>query len=123
MINREFVHQKLQELGPTLLKPNYAKDWTPDNPTLGYCYVVSEALFHYLEEEVHTYCINLGEGIGTHWFVKVKDQIIDFTKEQFSFAVDYSKATRKGFFKGGVQTPTGDISKRGYEMAKHLELI
>jgi hypothetical protein len=96
--------------------------WSPENPTLGYCYVVSEAIFHYggLEKPV-PYVMSFPEG-GTHWFIRDGDRIIDFTSEQFDFQVDYSKAVRCPFFKGGVETDRGFISKRGQQIAELLEL-
>lgn len=55
--------------------------------------------------------MNLGEGIGTHWFIQVNGEIKDFTSAQFDFELDYSKAIGKGFFKGSVKTEKGYISK------------
>lgn len=119
---QEFVESKLQEIGAKLLKKPYVNHWRQDNCTYGYCYVVSEAFYHYLDEaNVHAYCLNLGDD-GTHWYLKVNDEWIDFTHKQFNYPINYAKGVRKGFFKGSVKTKRGYISKRGYEMAKHLGL-
>lgn len=123
ILGQEQVRQKLLSLNGSMLKKEYAKKWSRDNPTLGYCYIVSEALYHYLEGDIKAFCINLGSELGTHWFVKIDGIVTDYTGEQFSEPIDYSKAIGKGFFKGSVQTPKGFISKRGFEMAKHLELV
>lgn len=122
-ISHYFVEQKLLKIGNSLLKEPYKSNWCSDNPTYGYCYIVSEALYHFLpEKNVSAYCMNLGE-IGTHWYIKKNDEIIDFTASQFDFPIDYTKSVRKGFFKGSVQTNRGYISKRGYKIAELLELI
>jgi len=121
MISQSFVRNKLVELNGEMLKSPYKKRWTKDNPTLGYCYIVSEALYHYIDN-VKAFCISMGE-LGTHWYVTIDNSIVDFTGEQFNDEVDYSKGIGKGFFKGSVKTDKGYISKRGYEMAKHLGLI
>lgn len=119
---QHIVEEKLKEIGSTLLKQPYIQQWKEENCTYGYCYIVSEAFYHYLEEEhVRTYCMNLGDE-GTHWFLKINDKIVDYTYKQFSHPLDYTKAICKGFFKGSVKTKRGYISKRGYEMAKHLGL-
>lgn len=62
----------------------------------------------------------------THWFVKVNNQIINLTGEQFTnqgILIDYNKAIGKDFFKGSIQTNKGYISKIGYEIAQLLNLI
>lgn len=47
---------------------------------------------------------------------------VDYTDSQFSFEVDRSAAKRCPFFKGGVQTSKGFISKRGFQVAQLLGL-
>lgn len=123
ILTQELVDRKLLELGNSMLKSPYKKLWTEDNPTWGYCYIVSEAIYHYIDGEYDSYCINLGE-YGVHWFLKDKNngEIIDFTANQFKFDVDYSAGKRKAFLKGGIKTDRGWISKRGKQMAVHLGL-
>lgn len=122
-INQSFIEDKLKLIGNKYLKSPYKEKWTSDNPTFGYCYVVSECLYHYCYKEYYPHYINMGEE-GTHWFLKDKQgDIIDFTAKQFDFKVDYSKAKRGTFFKGSIKTPKGFISKRGYKIAKILEVV
>lgn len=121
-MNQSFVNHKLKELNGKLLKKQYSELWTEDNPTLGYCYIVSEAIYHYFKGEIKAFCINMGE-LGTHWYTTIDDEVVDYTGEQFGEPLNYSKGVCKGFFKGSYKTDKGYISKRGYEMAKHLELI
>lgn len=121
---KTFVHEKLRILGNSLLKAPYKNQWTEDNPSLGYCYVVSEAFYHYsgLEEKLTPYVMSFPNGT-THWFLRTPDdKIIDYTADQFPFKVDYSLGVRCPFFKGGVQTDKGFISKRGQIVAELLEL-
>lgn len=120
--SKYLVYNKLKELKTNLLQKQYEKGWNETNPTYGYCYIVSEAIYHYSEEKnIKAYCMNLGD-MGTHWFLKLDEKIIDYTSDQFPFELDYAKAIGKGFMKGSIKTSNGYISKRGYEMAKHLEL-
>lgn len=125
MINETFVKAKLKELGNSMLKKPYKDMWTEDNPTLGYCYIVSEALYHYLDGDIKSYCISMGDGF-THWYIVRDGEILDFTKEQFiglGMNIDYNRSVHKKFYKGSFETKKGFISKRGFEMAKLLNLI
>lgn len=126
MINQNYINNKLLELKGEMLSKKYKSLWKEENPTFGYCYIVSEALYHYYyDENILPFCINFGEPVGTHWFLKNANtkEIIDFTGDQFDFQVDYNLGKRRVFLQGGIKTDKGLISKRGYEMAKHLGLI
>ena len=123
-ITQEFVNEVLRNTNGKLLKKQYKNKWNKNNPTFGYCYIVCEAIYHYSNENLYPYCINYGETIGTHWYLKDdKNNVIDFTGNQFNFPVDYSKGIRKSFFKGSIKTNKGFISKRGYEVAKLLNIV
>lgn len=123
MIDKQFVIEILKNTNGNLLNKDYKRNWNIDNPTYGYCYIVSEAIFHYTNGNYTPQCINFGQ--GTHWYLKDKDtnEIIDFTDEQFNFHIDYTKGKWCGFMKGSIKTSKGYISKRGYEIAKLLKLI
>lgn len=110
------------ELGPTLLKREYKLKWTPDNPTLGYCYIVCEAVKHFGGEPLREYFVNTFD--GPHWFLVDRNgDVLDFTADQFNFHVPYSKAQKKHFYKGSIKTDKGFILKRGYEFAKQAKLF
>lgn len=116
------VRSKLKKLNGELLKKPYIDLWSEKNPTFGYCYILSESLYHYIDKDVRAFCINMGE-LGNHWYVTINGSIVDFTGEQFKDPIDYSKGVGKGFLKGSIETNKGYISKRGYQMAKYLGLI
>lgn len=123
MISQLEINTTLKNIGSSLLHKNYQKNWTEENPTYGYCYIISEAIYHYTYlENPEIYYINLGKH-GVHWFLKSKEKIIDFTAEQFKFPIPYQDAKRIGFLKGSIPTSKGFISKRGFKIAKNLNLI
>ena len=123
MITREQMRAALLTLGPELLKPEYKARWTPVNPTAGYCYIVSEVLYHYHATTAQSYLLSM-PGVGTHWWLKTPTGIlIDWTSDQFDFRVPYAAGRRAAFFKGKVQAPRGTISTRGHELAKYLKLV
>ena len=121
-LSQQHVNKTLSLIGNSMLKKPYKDNWSRDNITYGYCYIMSEVLYHYAEGDVKAHCINLGKE-GTHWFVTINNQIIDFTAAQFNGKIDYNKSIGKGLLKGGIPTSRGYISKRGYEFAKKLNVI
>lgn len=84
-----------EALTPDLLKPMYRKK--ARHPHAGHCYVASEALYHmWGKQQGFEPCV-MHVNNGTHWFLKRGDQIMDPTKDQFNFELDYSKAKRQAF--------------------------
>ena len=114
---RDKLWDALKIMGPTYLKPKFRKYWTPECPVAGYCYVVSEVLYHIMKEHGHEFAAyvmkvqmpgvyNEPDEVITHWFLKSpKGKIVDFTREQFPFKLNYEKGIRKFFL-------TSDMSKR-----------
>ena len=120
-----YILDALTLLRGKYLEPKYRSKWTGDNPALGYCYIVCEAFFHYSDEPLEAYRISLGE-FGTHWFLKRADgTIVDPTRSQFTFEIDYSQGQKSNYLKdmGTVETSRGRISKRGYQMASYLHRV
>ncbi|OGI17141.1 MAG: hypothetical protein A2287_05845 [Candidatus Melainabacteria bacterium RIFOXYA12_FULL_32_12] len=114
----------LKQLGPKLLKDPYKFLWTPENPTLGYCYLASELLYHYIvpnKEDYKPMIIKFDNGT-THWFLQNRHNgnILDLTEEQFSklnspIKLPYEKAKNTGFL-------TKEPSKNAQILAKLLGL-
>ena len=126
-MDQETVTNACRKDAGKLLKSKYKQIWSPENPTFGYCYIVSEALFHYAYPKHKPFVINLGV-FGTHWYLDTpqRNDRIDFTADQFrAFDITrhYEKSKCCGFFKGSVQTERGYISKAGYAMAQLLGLV
>lgn len=124
-LTEQHVINTLREIGDRLLSPKYRHEWETESPTNGYCYIVTEVVFHYVLDDVTPVVINLGDGT-THWYVKNKATgvITDFTRQQFGDErIPYERGVYKGFMKGGIQTPKGFISKRGHELALRLGVV
>jgi len=117
MPSYETVKILLARIGPKLLNAEYKKGWTKENPCWGYCYIVSEAVYHYCVENTAPHCVNLGKEYGNHWFLLGINGVRDYTAEQFPFKVPYHLGRRRNFLQGSIKTPRGLISKRGYDMA------
>lgn len=110
-------------LGRKFLKSEYRRKWSPSNPTLGFCYVVSEAIYHYAEEKLVPKVVRI-DGIGTHWWLEREDgTILDYTAKQFDLRPPYELGRRAAFFKGAVPTSRGTISRRGYAVALGLSRL
>lgn len=123
-LDQAHVNAVLTSIGSSLLKPVWRDRWSVDNPTSGYCYIVSEALFHFGGyDDPKPYYISSADGAGAHWFlIDAHGVIIDFTGEQFDKPVDHSQARRGNFYRGSVETKRGLISKRGFIMSQKLGL-
>lgn len=96
----EIIASIISSLDDSLLKKEYLSIKNKNKYT-GHCYVATEALYYLLPD---TDRINYTPAIlkvngKTHWFLKNKTnlEIIDITKEQFDFKLDYTNA-RNCFF-------------------------
>lgn len=103
-------------MGAKYLKHPYKEQWIPERPTTGYCYVVSEVVYHFLAPKgSKSYVLRTGKN-ATHWFIKQPNgKIIDLTSDQFDTPVDYEKGKAQAFL-------TKKISKRGAMLANLLGL-
>jgi len=121
----ELIKEAILKDRGNLLKPKYREEWTEENYLRGYCYLVSEVLYHYVPtfKDYRPYMIYMTES-ETHWFLK-NDQtgdIADYTAGQYG-GIPYQLAMKRGFFKGSIQTERGFISKNGHKLAKMLKLL
>lgn len=116
LINRQKLHDALRQMGRKYLKPLYKDRWTPKRPTIGYCYVVAEVVYHYLAPKgSRPYVMKIGEN-EKHWFIKTSEGgVIDLTADQFDEPIDYTQGKSQNF-------QTKEISKRGKMLADLLGL-
>lgn len=121
LMDQGYIDFKLSQLGDTLVHDDYKNFWTKEKPTTGYCYILSEVLYHYLDLGLEPYSMEVHN--GTHWFLGNKfGYVLDLTANQFNYDLNYSKAIQKDFYKGTIKTTKGYISERGYKLAKYLKL-
>jgi len=83
--------------------------------TWGHCYVASEAAYYLLggkENGWKPFCMEVD--LDTHWFLKHSSGfILDITKSQFCYKLDYSEARGKGFL-------TKEPSKRAKKLLQKI---
>jgi len=87
----------LDNLSSDLLKKEYRGN---SNPLWGHCYIATETLFHILndEDKHNTKAMTLKVNGITHWVLKFKTgEIIDITKNQFNFSLDYNEGRCRSF--------------------------
>ena len=84
-VDRDRLHKVLIKMGTKYLKGSLKKEWSIDNPTRGYCYNVSEWLYHYIAPYgSKPYLLKVPNEEFNHRFIKWKDgTIIDLTVDQF----------------------------------------
>ena len=115
-IDKKKFYESLISMGVDGLKTKQMREeWSIDNPTRNYCYVVSEFIYRYLAPKgTKHYSIKIdGEDI-THHFLRWEDgTIIDLTAEQFDdySKLDYSKSYPSGFIGKGVSKRTQQFAK------------
>ena len=121
-LRRDVLHDALRQMGPAFLhKPAYRAEWSPENPTRNFCYVVSEFVYYYLAPRGSKACgLTVPGEEALHRFVKWPDQtIVDLTCDQFSdySLLDYSRAVVRPFLpvKGKAQP-----SRRAQHLAQVL---
>ena len=120
-IDRENFYDCLKEMGRDGLKTKKMKDeWSEDNPTKNYCYVVSEFLYRYIVPKGTKHLSLKVDGEEyTHHYLELKDKtIIDLTAEQFDDydKIDYSKGYLSGFIGKGVSNRTKEFAElMGYD--------
>jgi len=114
-ITKAQLHSALREMGPLQLKEKYRSQWSPEKPTSGYCYIVSEVIYHHFAPEgTKSYRLELIH--DSHWFLKYPNgEIIDLTADQNLEDYKYDSAIEKPFI-------TKKISRRGKLLAKKLKL-
>jgi hypothetical protein len=114
-LNKAKLHEALIHMGPKMLNKPWDKKWSKERPTTGYCYVVSEFVFHYLAPPgCKVMRLYVPETDIKHWFIQWPDEtIVDLTMDQFDNVPDYSKAKGAGFL-------TKEPSKRAKVLAELL---
>tara|TARA_B100000287_G_scaffold42296_1_gene38310 strand:- start:514 stop:915 length:402 start_codon:yes stop_codon:yes gene_type:complete len=94
-IDKDKFYQALRTMGKDGLKTKKMRDeWSEDNPTRNYCYMVSEFIYKYIAPKgVKHLMLKVKGEDATHHFLKwVDGTIVDLTAEQFGIKLDYSKA-------------------------------
>ena len=60
--------------------PSCQKDWVDDDPTYGQCAITAMLIYDMFGGTIHRIRV---DGGGTHYFNKIQNHYIDFTREQF----------------------------------------
>lgn len=100
LMEHSLILEIKKNLTKDLLKEKYINK-NNDNDMYGHCYVATEAYYHMLNDNEKNNHIPqiLKVGDITHWFLKNKKtgEIIDITKDQFKFSLNYNKSKGVGF--------------------------
>jgi hypothetical protein len=91
MIDKQKLDDALRRVGNKYLKEPFKSRWTPQCPTIGNCYYVSELLYYSLAPKGSKPYILLDEDNEKHWFIKDPNgKVIDLTADQYDEPPDYS---------------------------------
>jgi hypothetical protein len=120
-ITKDALYTALRTMGREHVKGAALKaEWTPDNPTRNYCYVIAEFVFRFLAPAGSTaYRLDIAGDTAQHYFVRWPDgSLVDLAAEQFPDyyqQVQYDRAVRANFM---PPSP----SRRAVLLAQHLGL-
>lgn len=110
-IDRTKLRTALKQMGKKYINDKQMREeWTEDNPTRNYCYVVSEMVkFYYLPNSTPYILKDIPGEISNHRYLMCEDKVIDLTQDQYDdiSKLDYSKGKGQSF----MFTKTG-ISSR-----------
>jgi len=100
-VRRDVLLEVLREMGPVYLKGTLKREWSLENPTRNFCYVVSEWLVNFILPSAKAFRVVIPGDSAKHYFVRLlpTGTIIDLTAEQFEdySKVEYPAATRATF--------------------------
>lgn len=119
-VNKDVLHRSLLRMGKTHLKKEMKDSWSPDNVTRGYCYVVSEMVYHYFNDgSLRPFILtNIPDEPISHRYLMSDDMIIDLTGDQFkNKTINYSLGKPSPFMwvKGGGPSKRTVELKRIYD--------
>lgn len=115
-LEKELLHNALKEMGSKYLVVDKDK-WSSEKPTTGYCYVVSEVVYHYYAPRGTRPARLENSERSSHWFlVYPGNVVIDLTLDQNPEPFDYHKAEFRNFY-------TEALSNRAKVLANILNLL
>lgn len=85
----ELKKKLLRVYDETTVHPNWRDGWSIDNPTYGQCVPTSLLVQNLFGGEIY----KLEQ--DSHYYNVIKDKIVDLTKEQFNYELDYSKGVKR----------------------------
>ena len=115
-MSKKKLHSALRVMGKNHLKSQWRDQWTEDRVTTGYCYPVSEVVFHFTNRNTDSYILKNSDNT-THWFLRTKTgRVIDLTADQIDGYFDYDSGVQRRFM-------TKEISMRGKILAMLIGVI
>jgi hypothetical protein len=115
------MHEHLLDALIQLGAPHNVPQWSPDNPTAGNSYVVTEICHHFSAFRTDVYCMAIGPR-SAHWFLKHYGEVIDYCASQYRRQLDYTLSVPRPLFVGNWPTRKGWISGNGVRLAHLLGL-
>lgn len=121
--SRDELHAVLRKVGPTALPPAQRARWAPDNPTIEFCYRVSEAIHRSGRTPEGFLPMRKAGKKGSHYFFQHRDtgEIVDPTADQFTprsgvrDGYDYDGAKKASFIPPGSHGAQAVADELGWE--------
>lgn len=100
-VDKAAMYAALIEMGPKELKAPLRKDWSPENPTRNFCYVIAEFTLHFgAPSGSKAQSLVIPGDVAKHYYVLTPfGNVLDLAAEQFPdySVVDYTAAKKANF--------------------------
>ncbi len=109
-VDKDQMYAALRIMGKKELKPAFRQNWSENNPTYCYCYVIAEWVYYYSSPySTIPYKLQVPNDPGLHRFLRWPTGIvIDLSADQFDNyeEVDYTKGKVCYFMQSGGKGPS-----------------
>lgn len=114
-VDKAELYAALRKMGKAELKPDLRDEWTPENPTRNFCYVIAEFVHKFIAPaNSQAFRLKVEGDIAEHWFIRWPNgALVDLAAEQFE---DYSKIHYENAKKAKFMHPSP--SRRARKLAE-----
>jgi hypothetical protein len=99
-VEKEVMYTALRVMGAKELKAPLRKEWSTENPTRNFCYVIAEMVLNYCAPGGSAYSLPIQGDQAKHYFVRTyTGTLLDLAAEQFpEYSVVHYEDAKKTHF-------------------------
>lgn len=101
------LYRGLLVMGKKNVRQEYRHLWSEDKPYIGYCYVVTELLYHLSDKKITPKVLPTPE--GKHWYIQLSDGTpLDLTSDR---EYDYTAGVKRSFMTQAMSARTKQLKE------------